>query len=44
MLVGKFGLKPEKETNRSFPSSLLPLFQNESKCETILMKFDLHEN
>ena len=25
-------------TNRPFPSSLVPLFQNESKCETILMK------
>ena len=24
--------------NRPFPSSLVPLFQNESKCETILMK------
>ena len=33
-------------TNRPFPSSLVPLFQSESKCETILMKmtFDLHEN
>ena len=31
--------------NRPFPSSLVPLFQNESKCETILMKMtDLHEN
>ena len=28
-----------------FPSSLVPLFQSESKCETILMKMtDLHEN
>ena len=25
--------------NRSFPSSLVPLFQSESRCETILMKF-----
>ena len=32
--------------NRSFPSSLVALFQSESKCETILMKmnYDLHEN
>ena len=32
--------------NRPFPSSLVPLFQSESKCETILMNndFDLHEN
>ena len=28
--------------NRPFPSSLLPLFQNESKCETIHMKMKLH--
>ena len=26
------------EFNRPFPSSLVPLFQNESKCETIDMK------
>ena len=26
------------ELNRPFPSSLVPLFQNESKCETIHMK------
>ena len=25
----------------SFPSSLVPLFQNESKCETFLMKMTL---
>ena len=25
-------------TNRPFPSSLLPLSQNESKCETFLTK------
>ena len=25
-------------SNRPFPSSLVPLFQSESKCETILMK------
>ena len=25
-------------TNRPFPNSLVPLFQNESKCETFLMK------
>ena len=31
-------------SNRPFPSSLVPLFQNESKCETILMKMAyLHE-
>ena len=29
------------ETNRPFPSSLVPLFQSESKCETILMKMTL---
>ena len=27
--------------NRPFPSSLVPLFQNESKCKTILMKMTL---
>ena len=27
--------------NRPFPSSLAPLFQSESKCETILMKMTL---
>ena len=27
--------------NRPFPSSLLPLFQSESKCETIVMKMTL---
>ena len=27
--------------NRPFPSSLVPLFQSESKCETILMKTTL---
>ena len=26
------------ESNRPFPSSLVPLFQNESKCETFHMK------
>ena len=30
-------------TYRPFPSSLKPLFQNESKCETEF-DFDLHEN
>ena len=31
---------------RPFPSSLVPLFQSESKCETISYQndFDLHEN
>ena len=28
----------ETAPNRPFPSSLVPLFQNESKCEAILMK------
>ena len=28
-------------SNRPFPSSLVPLFQSESKCETILMKMIL---
>ena len=33
------------QTNRPFSSSLVPLFQSESKCKTILMKMtDLHEN
>ena len=27
--------------NRPFPSSLVPLFQSESKCETIVMKLTL---
>ena len=27
-----------KAKNRPFPSSLVPLFQNESKCETFDMK------
>ena len=27
-----------RDDNRPFPSSLVPLFQSESKCETILMK------
>ena len=30
-----------KWPNRLFPSSLVPLFQSESKCETILMKMTL---
>ena len=29
------------QLNRPFPSSFVPLFQNESKCEN---EFDLHEN
>ena len=37
--------KPAPQTNvqmnKPFPSSLVPLFQNESKCEN---DFDLHEN
>ena len=31
-------------TNRPFPSSLLPLFQNESKCETFHMKMSSASN
>ena len=27
--------------NRPFPSSVVPLFQSESKCKTILMKMTL---
>ena len=30
-----------RKLNRPFPSSLVPLFQSESKCETILMKMTL---
>ena len=30
-----------RKRNRPFPSSLVPLFQSESKCETILMKMTL---
>ena len=30
-----------RTSNRPFPSSLVPLFQSESKCETILMKMSL---
>ena len=33
--------KKQFRLNRSFPSSLVPLFQSESKCETILMKMTL---
>ena len=33
--------KTKQKQNRPFPSSLVPLFQNESKCETILMKMTL---
>ena len=29
------------DVNRPFPSSLVPLFQSASKCETILMKMTL---
>ena len=32
-------------SNRPFPSSLVPLFQNESKCETeFCMQFHFHAN
>ena len=37
-LLGQF---INRKRNRPFPSSLVPLFQNESKCETILMKMTL---
>ena len=30
-----------KNYNRPIPSSLVPLFQSESKCETIVMKMTL---
>ena len=33
-----FTLRWKSKTNRPFPSSLLPLFENESKCETFHMK------
>ena len=33
--------KTKIKSNRPFPSSLVPLFQSESKCETILMKMTL---
>ena len=29
---------------RPFPSSLVPLFQSESKCETVLLKMMVHMN
>ena len=32
---------PVSYLSRPFPSSLVPLFQSESKCETILMKMTL---
>ena len=33
------------QTNRPFPSSLAPLFQNESKCENeFCMQFHFHTN
>ena len=34
-------LKEKKSSNRPFPSSLVPLFQNESKYETFHMKMSL---
>ena len=34
-------LKSMFRTNRPFPSILVPLFQSESRCETILMKMTL---
>ena len=40
-LKGKLQKKPLKRAFRSFPSSLVPLFQNKFKCETFLMKMTL---
>ena len=45
-IFGKVQLKAAVEvidgsTNRPFPSSLVPLFQSESKCETILREMTL---
>ena len=34
-------VKSMQQNNRLFPSSLVPLFQRESKCKTILMKMAL---
>ena len=34
----KYGTVSEAGSNRPFPSSLVPLFQNESKCKTFEMK------
>ena len=34
MVEGKMDGWREREMNRPFSSSLVPLFQNESKCET----------
>ena len=31
----------DPQIGHAFPSSLVPLFQSESKCETILMKMTL---
>ena len=31
----------DSDANKAFPSSLVPLFQSESNCETILMKMTL---
>ena len=40
----QLAVEGEGSLNRQFPSSLVPLFQSESKCETILMKMTcLHE-
>ena len=38
---GPTGDASKIDYNRPFPSSLVPLFQSESKCETILMKMTL---
>ena len=38
---GPTGYASKIDYNRPFPSSLAPLFQRESKCETILMKMTL---
>jgi len=36
--VGQFSRWPKHRLNRPFPSFLLPLYQNDSKCKTIDMK------
>ena len=41
MYVFNMGIFAIQFSNRPFPSSLVPLSQNESTCETILMKMTL---
>ena len=40
-IVKAYCIAQHRKRNRPFPSSLVPLFQSESKCETILMKMTL---